>query len=123
MHNEDDLLPISALQHLTFCRRQCALIHIEQLWADNLFTAQGSLLHERVHEEKGESRRDVRVEHGMPLRSLRLGLIGKGDVIEFRKNVSGKGWKNLATRFDSKSPAPGFGRSYRFGPNHQWSLF
>ena len=99
MYSEDDLLPISALQHLTFCRRQCALIHIEQLWVDNIFTAQGNVLHERVHDEKRESRRDVRLEHGMPLRSLRLGLVGKGDVVEFHRDVSGKSWRPFPVEY------------------------
>src|SRR3989338_803487 len=83
MYSEEDLLPISALQHLLFCERQCALIHIEQVWIENIFTAQGRVMHERVHGEAAESRKDIRVEFGMPVRSLRLGLIGKTDVIEF----------------------------------------
>ena len=49
-YTEDDLLPLSGLQHLAFCERQCALIHIEQAWAENLFTAEGRVMHERVHE-------------------------------------------------------------------------
>ena len=85
MYLEDDLLPISALQHLLFCPRQCALIHIEQAWDENIFTAQGRVLHERVHSETAERRRDIRVEYGMSLRSLRLGLTGKADVAEFHR--------------------------------------
>jgi CRISPR-associated exonuclease Cas4 len=80
---EDDLLPLSGLQHLLFCERQCALIHVEQIWNENLFTAEGRLMHERVHEADRESRGSIRIEYGMPLRSLRLGLIGKADVVEF----------------------------------------
>jgi len=83
MFQEEDLIPISALQHFIFCPRQCALIHIEQLWNENLFTAQGRIMHEKVHSQTSESRRTIRVEYGMPLRSLRLGLIGKADVVEF----------------------------------------
>lgn len=89
IYSEDDLLPISALQHLIFCERQCALIHIEQMWDENLFTAQGRIMHERVHQENAERRRDIRVEYGMPLRSLRLGMIGKADVVEFHRLESG----------------------------------
>ena len=48
LYGEDDLLPLSALQHLLFCDRQCALIHIEQIWVENLFTAEGRIMHERV---------------------------------------------------------------------------
>lgn len=86
---EEDLLPLSALQHLLFCPRQCALIHIEQIWVENLFTAQGRLMHERVDRTGRESRKDVRIEYGMPLRSLRLGLIGKADVVEFHLQEEG----------------------------------
>jgi CRISPR-associated exonuclease Cas4 len=82
---EDDLLPLSALQHLMFCERQCALIHVEQEWNENRLTAEGRIMHERVHEADRQSRGDVRIEYGMPLRSLRLGLIGKADVVEFHR--------------------------------------
>ncbi len=85
MYTEDDLVPLSGLQHLLFCERQCALIHIEQVWAENLFTAEGRILHERVHEATTESRGNLRVEYAMPLRSLRLGLIAKADVVEFHR--------------------------------------
>lgn len=86
---EDDLLPISGLQHLLFCERQCALIHIEQVWAENLFTAQGRIMHERVHAANRESRGDVRVEYSLPIRSLRLGLIGRADAVEFHRKKRG----------------------------------
>ncbi|MBN1227940.1 MAG: CRISPR-associated protein Cas4 [Deltaproteobacteria bacterium] len=85
MYTEEDLLPLSALQHLHFCERQCALIHIEQIWNENLFTAEGRILHERVHTTDHESRKNVRIEYGLPLRSFRLGLIGKADVVEFHQ--------------------------------------
>ena len=91
MYTEEDLLPLSALQHLIFCERQCAFIHIEQAWVENLFTAEGRIMHERVDTKTRESRGDVRIEYAMPLRSLRLGLIGKADVVEFhRKPAPGK---------------------------------
>jgi len=86
MYTEDDLLPLSGLQHLLFCERQCALIHIEQVWGENVLTAEGRIIHERVHKEGRESRGDVRIEYAMPLRSLRLGLIGKADVVEFHRD-------------------------------------
>jgi CRISPR-associated exonuclease Cas4 len=85
MYSEDDLIPLSALQHLIFCERQCALIHIEQAWAENLFTAEGRIMHERVHEANRQSRGKVRIEYSMWLRSFRLGLIGKADVVEFHR--------------------------------------
>jgi len=87
MYTEDDLLPLSGLQHLLFCERQCALIHIEQVWAENLLTAEGRIMHERVHDADRESRGDIRIEYGMPLRSLRLGLIAKADVVEFHRDT------------------------------------
>lgn len=83
MYSEDELVPLSALQHLIFCERQCALIHIEQVWADNSLTVEGSLLHERADSAAVESRAGVRIARGLALRSLRLGLSGKADVVEF----------------------------------------
>lgn len=89
MFSEEDLIPISALQHVMFCERQYALIHIEQLWEENLFTAEGRLLHERVDREHHEARRNLKVEYGMALRSMRHGLIGKTDLVEFTKDEKG----------------------------------
>jgi len=65
---EEDLIPLSAVQHVMFCERQCALIHVEQVWDENLFTAQGRIMHERVHDRDRESRGDVRTERGLPPR-------------------------------------------------------
>ncbi|NCC49926.1 MAG: CRISPR-associated protein Cas4 [Spartobacteria bacterium] len=86
---EEDLLPISALQHLIFCERQCALIHIEQLWDENRFTAEGRVMHERVHELGAEQRGRVRVARGLRIRSLELGLIGQADIVEFHRQDDG----------------------------------
>ena len=81
---DDDALPISALQHLAFCPRQWALIHLEQVWVENGRTAEGRLLHERA-DLPGESRRaSVRTVRGMWLRSERLHLTGRADIVEFR---------------------------------------
>lgn len=85
MNPEDELVPISALQHYAFCPRQCGLIHVETVWADNVHTAQGRVLHQRTHEASGESRRDVRVARGLRLRSLALGIAGVADVVEFHR--------------------------------------
>jgi CRISPR-associated exonuclease Cas4 len=82
--SDDDTLPLSGLQHLAFCPRQWALIHLEQLWVENIRTAEGRLLHERV-DLPGERRRgDVRTVRGMWLRSDRLRLTGRADIVEFR---------------------------------------
>jgi len=83
MYDEDHLLPISALQHLLFCPRQCALIHIERLWDENVLTAEGRIAHEKVDEGGAESRTGRKIVFGLPLRSFRLGLVGKADVVEF----------------------------------------
>jgi CRISPR-associated exonuclease Cas4 len=88
MYDEDDLLPISALQHLAFCPRQCALIYVEGLWAENRLTTEGKLLHERTHLPQAETRRDVRTVRGLRLHSLRLGLVGQADVVEFHRVAS-----------------------------------
>jgi CRISPR-associated exonuclease Cas4 len=87
MFDEDELLLLSALQHLVFCERQCALIHIEQVWADNALTVQGEHLHDKVHEagDRTESRVDIRIARGLAIRSLRLGLSGVTDVVEFHR--------------------------------------
>jgi CRISPR-associated exonuclease Cas4 len=82
---EDDLLMISAIQHLLFCPRQCALIHIEQQWTENRFTAEGRIMHERVDEVGRESRGRIRTVFGLPLRSLRLGLSGRADAVEYHR--------------------------------------
>lgn len=83
MYREDQLVAISALQHLLFCERQCALIHIEQLWAENVLTVEGRQLHERADSGESENRGAQRIARSLPLRSLRLGLIGRADIVEF----------------------------------------
>jgi CRISPR-associated exonuclease Cas4 len=80
----DNALPLSGLQHLAFCPRQWALIHLEQAWAENRLTAEGRLLHEKA-DLPGQSRRhDLRTVRGLPLLSCRLALTGRADVVEFR---------------------------------------
>ena len=103
MYSEDDLLMLSALQHLLFCPRQCALIHIEQLWLENRLTAEGRILHERVHTAAKESRRKVRVEFDMPIRSLVLGLIGRADVVEFHLQDDGE-WRPYPVEYKRGRP-------------------
>ncbi len=83
MYTEDELIPISALQHWVYCPRQCALIHIEQVWTENVFTAQGRGLHEKVHDADTEMRDGVRIVRGLRLHSFALGLVGQADVVEF----------------------------------------
>lgn len=78
-----ELIPISALQHWSYCPRQCALIHVEQVFADNIYTARGNAVHALVDEPGAERSGTVRVERAMPLWCDRLGLVGKGDLVEF----------------------------------------
>ncbi|HOX59260.1 MAG TPA: CRISPR-associated protein Cas4 [Verrucomicrobiota bacterium] len=85
MFDEDDLLPISALQHLAYCERQWALIHVESTWTENVLTVEGRHLHARVHEVDPEQRGSVRVARGLRLRSLAFGLSGQADVVEFHR--------------------------------------
>ncbi len=102
-HHEDSLAMISALQHLLFCKRQCALIHVEQQWQENLFTAEGRLMHERVHKPGAESRRKVRVEYSLAIRSLRLGLSGQADIVEFHRQENGF-WLPLPVEYKRGRP-------------------
>ncbi len=88
-YNEDDLIHLAALNQYLYCPRRCALIHIEQLWEENLFTAEGRIMHDKVDTADKESRGKIRIEYGVPMRSLRLGLIGKADVVEFHKRDDG----------------------------------
>lgn len=80
---EDALVPVSALQHYLFCPRQCALIHVERLWAEDGATAEGRILHERVDAGRPDRRGGVRTVRGLVLRSFAHGLAGKADAVEF----------------------------------------
>lgn len=86
---DDDLLPISGLQHLAFCRRQCALIHVEGAWEENRLTAEGRLLHERAHDAETELRVGILIARGLRLVNRRLGLVGTADVVEFHPAENG----------------------------------
>jgi len=102
---DSDLIPISALSHYSFCPRRCAFIHIEHQWEENRFTAEGRIMHERVHEEGSEMRAGVRIERGVSLRSLRLGLIGKADVVEFHRREDGI-WRPFPVEYKRGKPKP-----------------
>lgn len=104
--DSDELLMLSALQHFVFCERQCALIHIEQVWSENMFTAEGRIMHERVDTENRESRGKVRIEFGMPLRSLRLGITGRADVVEFHRKDDGT-WQPFPVEYKRGKPKGG----------------
>lgn len=85
MYSPSELIAISALQHYLYCPRQCALIHLEQIWEENLYTAEGRILHENADSGKVEVRGDIKIATGLPLRSLALGVTGKADVVEFHR--------------------------------------
>lgn len=80
--NDQRLVSLSALQHYAFCPRQCALIHIEQVWSENYLTAHGQQLHQRVDSKEPETRKGIRYERGVAVSAPKLGLIGKLDLIE-----------------------------------------
>lgn len=103
MYGDDDFIQLSALQHFSFCQRQCALSYIEQVWVENLLTAEGGVMHERAHEEQFETRDGVRIERGMQLRSTQLGLNGKADVVEFHKNEAGR-WLPFPVEYKHGKP-------------------
>ena len=102
-HDEDDLIMISALQHYLFCPRQCALIHLEQQWLENRWTAEGRLLHERVHGGGRESRRTLKIELDVPIRSLRLGVIGRADIVEFHRQEKDS-WRPVPVEYKRGHP-------------------
>jgi len=83
LYREEDLIPISALQHFVFCERQWALIHLEQIWVENQLTVEGHLFHERVDSGLQESRDSRMICRGLRLRSLEHGITGVADVVEF----------------------------------------
>jgi len=82
MSNEPQTIMLSALQHYAYCPRQFALIHVEQVWAENYFTAHGNLLHERVDSCDPEQRGNVRYERGVAVSSRQLRITGKLDLLE-----------------------------------------
>ncbi len=89
-YQEDDYLQLSGLQHFCFCRRQWALIHIENQWAENYRTVDGELMHENAHNaDFQESRGDLLIVRGLAIHSARLGVSGQCDVVEFRRSPDG----------------------------------
>ena len=89
-YEEADFLQLSGLQHFAFCRRQWALIHVEQLWEDNYLTVDGSLMHEKAHDiNANETRGDKLVLRGVYVHSTELGVSGQCDVLEFHRTPKG----------------------------------
>jgi CRISPR-associated exonuclease Cas4 len=89
-YNEEDYLMLSGIQHFAFCRRQWALIHIEQQWLENEHTVAGELLHKNAHDPYfNEKRNDVIVSRAMPVFSRTMGVCGECDIVEFKKAADG----------------------------------
>jgi CRISPR-associated exonuclease Cas4 len=89
-YTQDDLLPLSGIQHFLFCRRQWALIHIEQQWKENALTAEGRIMHQRADDPFfTETRNGVITARSVPIASYRLGLVGACDVVEFTESHEG----------------------------------
>jgi len=111
-YTEDDFLLLSGIQHYAFCRRQWALIHIENVWIDNERTVSGSLMHERAHDPyTAEKRGDWLTVRNLPVLSRRLGVVGKCDVVEFWRDDNGvplhgrKGrWRPCPVKYKRGSP-------------------
>jgi CRISPR-associated exonuclease Cas4 len=89
-YKEEDYLMISGIQHFIFCRRQWALIHVEQQWEENYFTVDGELKHDRAdNPEIHEKRKDTVILHALPVKSQSLGITGKCDIVELKKSGDG----------------------------------
>jgi len=89
-YSQDDLLQLSGIQHFLFCRRQWALIHIEQMWKENALTTEGRIMHTRADDPFfSESRNGVITARSLPIASYHLGLVGLCDVVEFQPSADG----------------------------------
>ncbi len=100
-YNDDDFLQLSGIQHFTFCRRQWALIHIDGVWAENVRTTEGKLLHDNAHDAyRSESRGEVIISRAMPIFSKSLGLSGECDIVELRKDdINGVSLRGRAGKY------------------------
>lgn len=95
MYLEEDYLMLSGIQHFCFCKRQWALIHLEEIWTENIFTAQGQVIHKKADQPfLKEKRKDLIISRAMPVSSNELGLSGILDTIEFHKSEEGIELKN-----------------------------
>lgn len=104
MDDDDDPLPISALQHMVYCPRQAALIHLERAWAENRFTAEGHILHANADEPGSRRRGEVRRVTALPIRSRRLGVAGVADLVEFHRGDGSGPERPLPVEFKRGRP-------------------
>ncbi len=102
MFTEDDFILISALQHYVYCPRQCALIHVEDVWRENLYTTRGNILHEKVDTDTYETRGTLKTIRGLRIHSFHFGIVGRCDVVEFRQSKTGE--EILPVEFKSGEP-------------------
>lgn len=98
-------ITLSAVQHYAFCPRQCALIHLERIWQENGHTALGRLMHETAHSGGRRMRDGVKLVTDLEVRSVRLGLHGRADVVEFRRG--GAGWRPYPVEYKKGRPHAG----------------
>lgn len=113
-YREEDFLSLAGIQHFVYCRRQWALIHIEQQWADNFHTAEGNVFHDRAHDEALHERRgDMVITRGIPVFSRELGINGVCDIVEFHRDDAGVTvngldglWHPIPVEYKKGSPKP-----------------
>lgn len=98
-------ITLSAVQHYAFCPRQCALIHLEQIWQENSHTVLGRLMHETAHGGSHRMRDGVKVVTDLEVRSVRLGLHGRADVVEFHRGEAG--WRPYPVEYKKGRPHAG----------------
>ncbi|AGG05732.1 CRISPR-associated protein Cas4 [Dehalococcoides mccartyi] len=97
-YSEEELISISALQHLAFCPRQAGLIYIAGQWQDNPLTFEGTELHKSAHQPQSQSRSRIIISHSLYLRSLKLGLVGMADIVEFHPKLKAEGGVKVASQ-------------------------
>ncbi len=80
----EPLVPVAAIEHYAYCPRQCALMYVDQVYADNVYTVRGTITHERVHQSDDSIMHGVNVRRALPIFCDRLGLVGQADLVEMR---------------------------------------
>ena len=85
--DDQEPIMISALNHYLYCPRRCALVHVEQVWSENLYTMRGNVVHENVHDESSHEVSGIEYERALPIWSRRLNLTGKADLVEFHEGI------------------------------------
>lgn len=99
-YKQEDFLMLSGIQHFKFCKRQWALIHVEQQWQENYYTMEGNILHEKVHDVSiREKREKIIISRAMPIQSYELGISGECDAVEFWENENGVDVPKLQGRY------------------------